>query len=165
MIVGMFPACKNDTLNMVFNGGDMPDNKASKFKKELESILDGDADLIDQIMRSLDKERIIHYQSNDEIALFSTAGRVLYCLMDDPTMTQRALAVYLGLSETMIEKTLKSLITEGLITKTKLNRKNVYTFDKNLIINHPDIQRIPSILKRINKMSRPSHDVGDDAPF
>jgi predicted transcriptional regulator len=80
-------------------------------------------------------------------------------------MTQRALAVYLDLSETMIEKTLKTLIEQGLITKTKLNRKNVYTFDTNLLLKNADIQRIPAVLKRIHDMSRSSHEVADEAPF
>lgn len=143
----------------------MTDNKVAQFKKELESILSGNKELVNQVMESLDKERILHYQSSDEIALFSTAGRILYTLLLDPYMTQRALAVYLDLSETMIEKTLKTLIEQGLITKTKLNRKNVYTFDTNLLLKNADIQRIPSVLKRIQEMSRPSHEVADESPF
>lgn len=143
----------------------MTDNKVAQFKKELESILSGNKELVNQVMESLDKERILHYQSSDEIALFSTAGRILYTLLLDPYMTQRALAVYLDLSETMIEKTLKTLIEQGLITKTKLNRKNVYTFNTNLLLKNADIQRIPSVLKRIQEMSRPSHEVADESPF
>jgi hypothetical protein len=143
----------------------MTDNKVAQFKKELESILSGNKELVNQVMESLDKERILHYQSSDEIALFSTAGRILYTLLLDPYMTQRALAVYLDLSETMIEKTLKTLIEQGLITKTKLNRKNVYTFDTNLLLKNADIQRIPGVLKRIQEMSRPSHEVADESPF
>lgn len=143
----------------------MTDNKVAQFKKELESILSGNKELVNQVMESLDKERILHYQSSDEIALFSTAGRILYTLMLDPYMTQRALAVYLDLSETMIEKTLKTLIEQGLITKTKLNRKNVYTFDTNSLLKNADIQRIPGVLKRIQEMSRPSHEVADESPF
>lgn len=143
----------------------MADNKVAQFKKELESILSGNKQLVEQVMETLDKERILHYQSSDEIALFSTAGRVLYTLMLDPYMTQRALAVYLDLSETMIEKTLKTLVDSGLITKTKFNRKNVYTFDINLLLKNADIQRIPGVLSKIQEMSRSSQQVADEAPF
>jgi predicted transcriptional regulator len=143
----------------------MADNKVAQFKKELESILSGDKDLVEKVMERLDRERILHYQSSNEVALFSTAGRILYTLMLDPYMTQRALAVYLDLSETMIEKTLKTLIEQGLITKTKFNRKNVYTFDTNLLLKNADIQRMPAVLKRIHEMSRSSQEVVDEAPF
>lgn len=85
--------------------------------------------------------------------------------MQDPSMTQRALAIYLGLSETMIEKTVKTLMEQGLITKTKLNRKNVYDFNKNLLVNHADIQRIPMVLKFIKDMSQASQQVEEESPF
>ena len=61
-------------------------------------------------------------------------------ILEDPTMTQRALSVYLDLSETMIDKTVKSLISKGLLTKTKLNRQNIYQVNIELLKNHPDIQ-------------------------
>lgn len=140
-------------------------NKVAQLKKELDSLLNGDTRLVDQIMNTLDRERIIYYQSDGEVALFSTAGRVLYCLMQDPSMTQRALAVYLGLSETMVEKTIKTLMEQGLITKTKLNRKNVYDFNKDLLINHADIQRIPMVLTYIKEMRQRSHQVEEEPPF
>ncbi len=140
-------------------------NKVAQLKKELDSLLQGNTELVDQIMNTLDRERIIQYQSDNEVPLFSTAGRVLYCLMQDPSMTQRALAIYLGLSETMIEKTVKTLMEQGLITKTKLNRKNVYDFNKNLLVNHADIQRIPMVLKFIKDMSQASQQVEEESPF
>jgi DNA-binding transcriptional regulator GbsR (MarR family) len=143
----------------------MKNDKIANLKKELSQVLSGDIQLLERIMETLDKEKIIHYQSGDEISLFSTAGRILYTLILDPEMTQRALAVYLGLSETMIEKTLKTLIEQGLITKTKVNRKNVYTFDINLLINNPDIQRLPGVVKQLGHMCLESPQVDEEAPF
>jgi biotin operon repressor len=64
-------------------------------------------------------------------------------------MTQRAIAIYLGISETMVEKTIKTLTDKGLITKTKVNRKNIYQFNKNLLLNNADIQRLPLILNKV----------------
>lgn len=143
----------------------MKNDKIANLKKELSQVLSGDIQLLERVMETLDKEKIIHYQSGDEISLFSTAGRILYTLILDPEMTQRALAVYLGLSETMIEKTLKTLIEQGLITKTKVNRKNVYTFDINLLINNPDIQRLPGVIKQLGQMCLESPQVDEEAPF
>lgn len=143
----------------------MKNDKIDNLKKELSQVLSGDIQLLERVMETLDKEKIIHYQSGDEISLFSTAGRILYTLILDPEMTQRALAVYLGLSETMIEKTLKTLIEQGLITKTKVNRKNFYTFDINLLINNPDIQRLPSVVQSLSRMCLVSPQVDEEAPF
>ena len=57
-------------------------------------------------------------------------------------MTQRALSVYLDLSETMIDKTVKLLIQNGLITKTKTQRQNIYKVNVEEVKNHPDIQHL-----------------------
>lgn len=141
------------------------DNKSSEVKKALSSIDGMDPVMASQVMEMLDKTKLLHYSSGDEVSLFSTAGRIMYSLMDDPTMTQRALSVYLDLSETMIEKTLKTLMAEGLITKTKLNRKNVYTFDIKIIENHPDIQRLPGVISRIKALKHKSQQVDEEAPF
>ena len=140
----------------------MGSNKVAELKKELNALLD-DPELVDQVMTKLDDFKIVHYQEGNESPLFSTYGRVLYSLMLDPFMTQRALAVYLQLSETMIEKTIKTLIDDGLITKTKYNRKNVYQFNINILLKHPDIQRLPMVLREINRLM--SHRVEEEAPF
>jgi DNA-binding Lrp family transcriptional regulator len=83
----------------------------------------------------------------------------------EPTMTQRALAVYLGISETMVEKTIKTLTEQGLITKTKVNRKNVYSFNTNVMGKNPDIQRLPLVFKSILNIGRESQKVDEEAPF
>lgn len=80
-------------------------------------------------------------------------------------MTQRALAVYLGISETMVEKTVKTLTEQGLITKTKLNRKNVYSFNTNVMGKNPDIQRLPLLFKSILDTCRGSQEVDEEVPF
>lgn len=80
-------------------------------------------------------------------------------------MTQRALAVYLGISETMVEKTVKTLTEQGLITKTKLNRKNVYSFNTNVMGKNPDIQRLPLLFKSILDTCRVSQEVDEEVPF
>lgn len=126
------------------------DNKsADKFIDEVKKTFHDRQDVVDDILRLLDESRLVHYSSPDEVSLLSTSGRVLFSLLLDPTITQRALAIYLGISETMVEKTVKTLTDKGLITKTKVNRKNVYRFNKDSLIKNADIQRMPAIFKAL----------------
>lgn len=127
----------------------MDNRSIDKFKEDLGKILEDKKELIDQILQSLDKNRIIHYSEDGEVSVLSTQGRILFTLILDPHMTQRAIAVYLGISETMVEKTIKTLVNKGLVTKTKVNRKNVYRFNKDLLLKNADIQRLPLILGKL----------------
>lgn len=127
----------------------MDNTSINKFKNELEKILEDKKDLIEQVLQSLDENRIIRYSEEDEVSLLSTPGRILITLILDPSMTQRAMAVYLGISETMVEKTIKTLVNKGLITKTKVNRKNVYRFNKDLLLKNADIQRLPVLFSKL----------------
>ena len=143
------------------------DSRTAEIKKALEEAIlssPGGTDssvIVDAVMSTLDKKKLLRYHTDGEISLISTPGRVLIALLEDPTMTQRALSVYLDLSETMIDKTLKSLISRGLITKTKLNRQNIYKVNLKEVKIHPDIS---SVLPQINK-AKTETKVVDDAPF
>jgi predicted transcriptional regulator len=141
------------------------ENNVDKFFKDLESIVSSDKELFNKISRSLEQHRIVSYSEPGELSLFSTTGRVLYTIILEPTITQRAMAVYLGISETMVEKTMKTLAEQGLITKTKVNRKNVYTFDINLIAKNADIQRIPGLVSALETMCKASQQVDEESPF
>lgn len=143
----------------------MGDENINKFFQDLEKILSNDKGSIEKIKKSLDENRIISYSEPNELNFFSTSGRVLYTIMLEPTITQRALSVYLGISETMVEKTIKTLTEQGLITKTKFNRKNVYSFDLDLMAKNPDIQRLPVVLEKILTLWKMSHKVDDESPF
>lgn len=122
------------------------ETRFDEVKKALSSLGSVKSQEVDQIMHVLDKKKLLHYSYGGEVQLFSSSGRVLYTLMDDPTMTIRALSIYLDLSENMVERIIKTLIAEGMITKTKYERKNVYNFNKEKIKNHPDIQRLETII-------------------
>jgi ribosomal protein S25 len=141
------------------------ENNVDKFFKDLESIVSSDKELFNKISRSLEQHRIVSYSEPGELSLFSTTGRVLYTIILEPTITQRAMAVYLGISETMVEKTMKTLAEQGLITKTKVNRKNVYTFNINLISKNADIQRIPGLVLALETMCKASQQVDEESPF
>lgn len=153
------------------------DSRTADIKKALEDAIlsspNGNEDILNRVMSTLDRKKVLRYHNDDEIGLLSTPGRVLVAIMEDPTMTQRALSVYLDLSETMIDKTLKSLILKGLVTKTKLNRQNIYKVNIEMLKNHPDIQHfsdaILSIVSDVKNVKQ--HDsnltkhVGDDELF
>jgi DNA-binding HxlR family transcriptional regulator len=83
-------------------------------------------------------------------------------------MTIRAISVYLDLSETMIDKTVKQLINAGLITKTKVNRQNVYRYNNKLILEQPDIQNFLVAIKMLNSNNHSdevAENSSDSAPF
>ena len=143
----------------------MENNQTEKFIADLRSILSNDEELIRKVISSLDSHRIVSYSLPNELSLFSTSGRILFSIIMEPTMTQRALAVYLGISETMVEKTVKTLTEQGLITKTKVNRKNVYSFNTNVMGKNPDIQRLPLVFRSILDVCRASQEVDEEAPF
>jgi hypothetical protein len=139
------------------------ENKSSEVQKALSGIyqIKNNKDLLNDVMQVLDSQRLLHYSIGDEVSLFSTAGRVLYTLMQEPTITLRALAVYLDLSENMIERTIKTLMVQGLITKTKVERKNVYSFNINQLEKHPDIRRLETVITLIKQLK----EVGEEEPF
>ena len=135
----------------------MSDEKTEKLKLALRDSLGDNAseELIFDILKTLDKQKVFRYHNKDVVSLLSTPGRVLCAVIEDNTMTLRALAVYLNMSETMIDKTIKSLVLSGLITKTKVNRQNVYKVHNELVLKHPDIQHL---LGAINTPKSPSGD-------
>jgi predicted HTH transcriptional regulator len=153
------------------------DSRTAEIKKALEDAIlsspNGDEEILHKVMSALDKKKVLRYHSDDEISLLSTPGRVLVAILEDPTMTQRALSVYLDLSETMIDKTVKNLITKGIITKTKLNRQNIYKVDIELLKNHPDIQHFSGVINSISSdakhakqhVSNSTRNVGEDELF
>ena len=107
---------------------------------------------VDQLMHALDRAKLFRYHQDESVSLMSTAGKVLAAIIEDPTLTQRAISVYLGCSETLIDKTVKTLVESGLITKTKVNRKNVYKVNLKNVKNHSDIQHLAGVLDLLQKM-------------
>ena len=139
----------------------MSDEKTEKLKSALRDSLGDNAseELIFDILKTLDKQKVFRYHNKDVVSLLSTPGRVLCAVIEDNTMTLRALAVYLNMSETMIDKTIKSLVLSGLITKTKVNRQNVYKVHNELVLKHPDIQHL------LGAINTPKSSGGDNDIF
>lgn len=149
----------------------MRSQKVDDIKKALEEAIaqEGGNDVtVEKVMQALDNKKIFRYQRDDEVNLLSTAGRVLVAIIEDPTMTVRAISVYLDLSETMIEKTVKQLIAAGLITKTKVNRQNVYRYNNKSILEQRDIQNFFTAIQLLNSPNFTNEviEIGSDsAPF
>lgn len=135
------------------------ESRAEEVRKAIELALRGSAtgdapDAVELVMEALDKKKVFRYHTEDTVDLLSTAGKVLVVLLDDPTMTQRAISVYLDMSETMIDKTIKSLAAVGLISKTKVNRQNIYKVNTELILQHQDVQKFFEAISAIGKQEQ-----------
>lgn len=135
------------------------ESRAEEVRKAIELALRGSAngdapDAVELVMEALDKKKVFRYHTEDTVDLLSTAGKVLVVLLDDPTMTQRAISVYLDMSETMIDKTIKSLASVGLISKTKVNRQNIYKVNTELILQHQDVQKFFEAISAIGKQEQ-----------
>ena len=118
-------------------------------QKAVKSFGNNSEDAVEAILKSLDDQKVFRYHQDNEVSLMSTPGRVLISIISDPSMTVRAISVYLDLSETMIDKTIKTLIAGGLITKTKSQRQNVYQINKNSVLKQQDIRHFLSAIESI----------------
>lgn len=143
--------------------------KSSDIKKLIEASLARGGvkggEVLQDILNVLESEKVFKYRQDDVIGLLSTPGRIMVVLSEDPTMTSRSLSEYLDLSETMIDKTLKSLIHEGLITKTKVGRQNIYKILPEETKKHPDIRHLKSVLSFLSGDEKPLLGVVEDEPF
>lgn len=151
----------------------MKSQKSEEIRKALEEAISSgefNEGTVEKVMQTLDNKKVLRYHRDHEISLLSTSGRVLVAISEDPTMTIRAISVYLDLSETMIDKTVKHLIAGGLITKTKVNRQNLYKVNEKMVIQQPDIQHVSAIIESIHSKLKEKtkslvHEVGEEEPF
>ena len=130
----------------------------------LSSEVQDNTELVDKVLSVLDSQKLLRYSNNDDINLLSTYGKVLIVLIEDPSMTARAVSIYLGLSETMVAKVFKSLISARLITKTKDKRQNVYKINYEILKNHSDIHHIFDVMGKISKEINKQETI-DEEPF
>lgn len=104
-------------------------------------LLDVDT-IVETVLRTLDQQRMISYAPAGDLPLLTTHGRALVAIMEDPGITMRALAVYLGVSESNAQKSVKALLDKGIIAKTKVNNSLTYKIEPNPGLIHPDISRL-----------------------
>jgi len=128
----------------------MSDDKSEKLTSALRESLGADVsdEVIHNILKTLDKQKMFRYHNENTISLLSTPGKVLCSLIEDGTMTIRSISVYLGMTEMMISKVVKGLTETGLITKTKVRRQNSYSINFEAVLKHPDIQHLLTAINR-----------------
>jgi len=103
--------------------------------------------LAETVMKQLEKHRLIYYSSPDEITLLSAAGRLLVALAETPDATQRSLAVFLGVSEGAIRKSVDQLVAAGLVAKTKVKNRNLLVIVPARVAETSDIRRLGALLR------------------
>jgi predicted transcriptional regulator len=121
---------------------------------------EGSEQIVDRILRLLDKKRLVSYALPGQIQLLNSHGRILVAILEDPGITQRALSQYVGVSESNVNASVKLLLKNNLITKTKVKNKNQYFFNYEEALKHPDISRFLDTLlpyiKRIAETNQPA---------
>jgi predicted HTH transcriptional regulator len=107
--------------------------------------LESEADLqqtVDLLLKTLDREKLLYYSDPGRLPILNNHGRVLVAILEDPGVTQRALSVYLRVSESNVQGSLKKLLKDGIIVKQKVGNRNTYSFDYQSGFSHPDVRRI-----------------------
>jgi hypothetical protein len=125
------------------------------------------SDVVETVLKTLNSQRMIMYSAKDEISLITPAGRVLVAMLEDPEITQRALSVYLGVTESNIHKAVKTLVDSELIAKTKVKGRNKYQINKKRALEHPDISRLIYALhaQRMLEPQTPKDITEEEDPF
>lgn len=99
------------------------------------------AEIAANVHRLLNREKLLYYADPGRIQLMSNHGRVLIAILEDPGVTQRALSVYLRVSESNVQKSLRALLKDGIIRKKKRGNRNHYEFNPSHGFSHPDVNR------------------------
>ena len=129
------------------------DNQPEIIKRALEGVLGDNGrdsqNMVNKVLGVLDSQKLLRYSNNGDVEIFTTQGKVIMALIEEPKMTTRALSVYLDLSETMVARIIKSLVTAGVIIKTKYNHQNIYGIHYSALKNNPDIQHLSKAMHKI----------------
>jgi predicted transcriptional regulator len=116
--------------------------------------------VVDVVLRTLDQQKLISFAPAGDLPLLSTHGRALIAILEDPGITLRALAIYLGISESNAQKSVKALLERGLIAKTKVKNSTHYEFVPAEGFYHADITRLfDAILKLVKTAQSEAPDI------
>lgn len=119
---------------------------------------------VEGLLQALDRAKLYRYHKDESVSLLTTAGKVLIAILEDPTLTQRAIAVYLGCSAALVDRHVQALVDAKLITKTKVGRSNVYRADVKNIKSHSDIHHLSTGLRILDLMSSASQEKDEQQP-
>jgi DNA-binding MarR family transcriptional regulator len=98
-----------------------------------------EGDTAREILRTLGRSGVIRYDEDQQINLLSAPGKALNAILEDRSFTARALAIYLGVTEQAMARSLKMLIDAKLVKREKVNRRYVYLPITKEIAEHRDI--------------------------
>lgn len=99
-----------------------------------------------EIAKALDGKNAQY--ASDGISMLTAPARMLITLILEPSMTQRALSIYLGISEAAVQKTIRQLTEIKLVAKTKAQGKNLYTVDVDKFLGLSDIKYLQQAFSR-----------------
>jgi predicted transcriptional regulator len=119
-------------------------------------------ELARRILETVSSTSGIYYSADKEISLLTAPARVLVTIIQEPNITVRALSIYLGISEAAVLKSLRLLLDNNLIAKTKVKGKNNYSVVKESFEKHSDIIHA---IRAIAKVSSVAQLKPDDEPF
>ena len=108
-------------------------------------------DIADSIVMIIGAGNYLEYEEH-EAPILTLTGRVLVSILESPTITQKALGDYLGVTEGMINKVIANLVQTKVITKTKQSRQNGYSVNFENLQNHPDIQHVAVLVLELLNM-------------
>jgi len=132
---------------------------ADKYMEELKGLLkNGNGPvaiehLVKEILSNITAKESLKYESENssDVKILTTTGRVLVTLSEYPEITQRALAVYIDVSEGVVTNIIKDLIDNKLITKTKVRRQNHYSLNVSEVEKHADIRHLVGMIASTKK--------------
>jgi len=130
---------------MSIDGSSPEPHISAELEKLLVSYLEDGAspeEAVEVLMRRLDREKVLYYSDPGRAQILNNAGRCFLAVLEDPGITQRALAMYLRISESNVHKSLKTLANDGLITHTKTGNRKHYSFNPEIGFTHPDVTRL-----------------------
>lgn len=80
--------------------------------------------------------------SSDSVDILTRQGRVLAAIIRNPDTTVKELAEELGCSEANIANSKHKLASAKLITRTKVDGKNRYSYNLESLQEHGDIDAV-----------------------
>lgn len=84
-------------------------------------------------------------------SILSTNMKILMLILLDSEMTQVAMSVTLGVSETAIEKAVANLKNHGIVTIRRSGRRNQYDVNLSALENHRDFVALKEFIDHVQK--------------
>lgn len=87
--------------------------------------------------------------NNSKPNILTTNARVLIMIMADSSMTQIAMSITLGVSETAIDKAVANLKNAGIISVERVGRRNRYLINDEALLKNRDILAIKEFIQHV----------------